>query len=84
MFILERQHKGALQEAARVFTNRHRIYETRLLPVYQHCIITIQQGVTKFPPEQQAEIDAIRPPVQPIQELPQTQFTPAMDMKLSR
>ena len=51
LIILERQHNEALQKAARVFMHRHKVYETRLLPVYQHRIITIQNGMTKSPDE---------------------------------
>ena len=40
--------------------------------------------MTKSPEQQQADIDAIRPLVEPILELPQTQFTSAMETQLSK
>ena len=73
-----------MNEAARLFTHRQAVYETRLLPVYQHRIVHIQQDDTKTPQEQQDEIDAISPPIPPNLDLPQTQFTPAMETQLSK
>ena len=84
LVILERQHKDALQEAARVFTNKHMVWETRLLPVYQHRIVTIQNDMTKTPATKKAEIDALPMSLEPTLELPQTQFTSAMETQLSK
>jgi hypothetical protein len=43
MLILERLHKEALQKAARVYANKKRVHETRLVPVYQHRIVHMQR-----------------------------------------
>ena len=67
-----------------MFTNRHMVWETRLLPVYQHRIVTIQNDMTKTPAAQKAEIDALPMPLEPTLELPQTQFTSAMETQVSK
>ena len=84
LLILERLHREALKEAAKVFTHRQQLYETRLLPVYQHRVTAIQEDATKSYAEQQEEIDTLTQPHPPTLDLPQTQFTSAMEMQLSK
>jgi len=67
-----------------VFTHRQQLYETRLLPVYQHRVTAIQEDATKSYAEQQEEIDTLTQPHPPTLDLPQTQFTSAMEMQLSK
>ncbi len=87
LLILERLHKGALQEAARVYEHRQREYTTRLVPIYQHHIVHLMrdEAYQALTPEQQrARTDAIPVPAPPLLDLPQTQFSPAMEIQLSK
>jgi hypothetical protein len=87
LLILERLHKEALQDAARVYENKQREYQMRIVPIYQHRIVHMMreeanQALT--PEEQKAQSDAIPLPIPPTVELPQTQFTPALEIQLSK
>ena len=87
LLILERLHKEALQAAARAFTSRQTLYDTRLLPIYLHSMVRLQQNEdyqASTPEEQKEQSDAIPFPILPTLDLPLTQFSPAMEIQLSK
>ena len=85
LLILERLHKEALQAAARAFTSRQTLYDTRLLPIYLHSLVRLQQDEAYqalTPEEQKEQSDTIPVPNPPTLDLPFTQFTQAMEIQL--